>query len=217
MLKMKYKYIMWDWNGTLLDDLQMNFDIENILLSRRGLKNIESIAEYHEKFCFPIIHFYEKLGFDLKNEKFEIIAREYAHLYDEMYPMAEIFPDAERILRLIKNAGIRQLIISQTEQSYLTRQVTYFELDHLFTDILGNSDIYARSKVAVAQKWMSENDAKPSEILFIGDTVHDKEVADSIGCDCVLISSGHNSKERLLSVGVPVLSGISEIEGVINS
>ncbi len=211
----KYKYIMWDWNGTILNDLQMNFDIENILLSRRGLSPISDIAEYHEKFCFPIIRFYERLGFDLENERFEVIAREYAHLYDEMYPAAEIFPDCERILRKIKNAGIRQLIISQTEQSYLTKQVTYFELEHLFTDILGNTDIYARSKVGVAQRWMSENSAEPSEILFIGDTVHDKEVADSIGCDCVLIASGHNSKGMLLSTGAVVLDSISETEKVV--
>lgn len=211
----KYKYVMWDWNGTILDDLQMNFDIENILLSKRGLKPIKDISEYHEKFCFPIIHFYEKLGFDLEKEKFEIIAREYAHLYDEMYPAAEIFESAERILQKIKNAGIRQLIISQTEQSYLTKQVTYFELEHLFTDILGNSDIYARSKVGVAQKWMAENGADPSQILFIGDTIHDKEVADSIGCDCVLIAKGHNSKQRLLSSGGVVLSDISEIEKTV--
>ena len=211
----KYKYIMWDWNGTLLDDLQMNFDIENILLSRRNVKTISSIEEYHDKFSFPIIDFYRRLGFDLENERFELIAREYAHLYDEMYPMAEVFEGAEWLLRKIKESGIRQLIISQTEQSYLIKQVTYFELDHFFTDILGNSDIYARSKVAVAQRWMKENDASPSEILFIGDTVYDKEVADSIGCDCVLISRGHNSKERLLSTSAPVLSDISEIEGVV--
>lgn len=211
----QYKCIMWDWNGTILDDLKINFDIENILLSKRGIKQIESIEQYHEKFTFPIIKFYERLGFDLENEKFELIAREYAHLYDEMYPMAEVFPDAERVLRTVKDKGIRQLIISQTEQSYLTRQVNYFELEYLFTDILGNSDIYARSKVAVAQRWMQENNTQPEQILFVGDTVHDKEVADSIGCDCVLIASGHNSKSRLISSGARVLDSISEIEGLV--
>lgn len=211
----KYKYIMWDWNGTILDDVQMNFDIENILLSRRNIRTMTDICEYHDKFSFPIIDFYRRLGFDLENEKFELIAREYAHLYDEMYPAAEIFEGAEGVLRKIKEAGIRQLIISQTEQSYLTKQVAYFELDHLFTDILGNSDIYARSKVAVAQRWMKENNAQPSEVLFIGDTVHDKEVADSIGCDCVLISRGHNSEKRLFATGASVLSDISEIDGVV--
>ncbi len=212
---MKYKYIMWDWNGTLLDDLQINYEIENILLSDRGLRQMTDVSEYLSVFRFPIIEFYRDLGFDLENERFEDIARCYAHLYDEMYPSAEIFEDAERILRLIKNAGIRQIIVSQTEQSYLNRQVTYFELEHLFTDILGNSDIYAHSKVAVARKWMKENCAQPSEVLFIGDTVHDKEVADSIGCDCVLITKGHNPKEKLLLTGAPVLSDISEIEGLI--
>ena len=38
-----YKYIIWDWNGTLLDDLQINFEIENTLLRNRGLKEMENI------------------------------------------------------------------------------------------------------------------------------------------------------------------------------
>ena len=67
----KYKYIIWDWNGTILDDLMLNLEVENTLLSRRGRKLISGIEEYHEKFQFPIIKFYEELDFDFENEKFE--------------------------------------------------------------------------------------------------------------------------------------------------
>ncbi len=208
----KYKFIVWDWNGTLIDDLKMNFDILNVLLSRRSLKTVDDINIYLKEFCFPIIGFYEKTGFDLEKEEFRLIAREYAALYDELYPAAEIFPDAEGLLSKIKSSDTEQLIISQTEQGYLDRQVAYFSLESYFTDIIGNGNIYAGGKTEIAAKWLSLKGAEPSEVLFVGDTEHDKEVADAVGCDCVLISRGHNSRERLLKTGAHVLSSIADLE-----
>ncbi|MBQ4349549.1 MAG: HAD family hydrolase [Clostridia bacterium] len=212
---MKYKYIMWDWNGTILDDLQINFEIENTLLSRRGKKTMQAIEEYHEKFGFPIISFYEKLGFDLENEKFEDIARDYVFEYDERFPEAEIFPDAEGVLREFKFKGLRQMILSATEQKFLEKQVRAHDIDYLFTDILGTKDVYAKSKVDIALRWISENDIDSAEVLFVGDTTHDFEVAENIGCDCVLIARGHNSYDRLLATGATVLEDIEELRKLV--
>ena len=91
----EYKYIIWDWNGTILDDLQLNLEVENTLLKRRGRKLIRDIEEYHEKFQFPIIKFYESLDFDLENEKFEDIAKEYVAEFDERFYELEVFSDAK--------------------------------------------------------------------------------------------------------------------------
>lgn len=211
----KYKCVIWDWNGTLIDDLKINIDIINRLLKARSLPEIESLEAYLEGFCFPIISFYEKLGFDLVKEDFKLIAREYASLYDELYPGAEIFSDTVKLLEKIKESGIRQLIISQTEQGYLSRQVAYFDLEHLFTDIVGNSNIFAGGKVEMAKKWLESENLRPEEVLFVGDTIHDKEVADEAGCDCVLISRGHNSERRLKLTGAPVLSSAEQLYKII--
>ena len=50
----KFRYIMWDWNGTLLDDLKANFDTINKLLSDRNLPQMKSLEEYRSLFCFPV-------------------------------------------------------------------------------------------------------------------------------------------------------------------
>ncbi|MBL7113239.1 MAG: HAD family hydrolase, partial [Bacteroidales bacterium] len=42
------------------------------------------------------------------------------------------------------------------------------------------------------------------ELIFVGDTLHDAEVASEIGIDCILIPNGHHSEERIRSAGVPV-------------
>ena len=208
---LRYKYIIWDWNGTLLDDVDINIEIINLLLSERGLPLIDSPDKYRNLFSFPIQNFYKELGFTFKDEPFEIVARQYAFMYDERYPFAEVSYEAENLLRTFRQAGAEQIIISATEQSFLSRQVTYFEIEQYFTDILGTSDIYVKSKVSVAQKWMQENGVFPDEVLFVGDTVHDKEVADSIGCECILVAKGHQSKEILTFSGALVADSLSDV------
>lgn len=212
---LRYKYIIWDWNGTLLDDVNINIEIINTLLKERGLPLIDSPDKYKNLFCFPIQNFYKELGFTFKDEPFEDVARQYAFMYDEMYPSAEIPYETEELLRTFKQKGITQIIISATEQKFLLKQVTYFELEQYFTDILGTSDIYVRSKVSVAQQWMQENGASPDEVLFIGDTTHDKEVADSIGCDCILVAKGHQSKDILTFSGAVIADSLKDIEKAV--
>lgn len=208
----KFKYIMWDWNGTILDDLLINYETINRLLADRNLSPMKSIDEYRDLFDFPVIGFYEKTGFDLQNEKFENIARDYVREYYNRFFECELFPEAENVLRYVLSSGREQLIVSATEKESLLKQVEEFGIDHLFTEILGMSDIFARSKVELAERWMNENSVDPKEVLFIGDTTHDCEVAKSIGCSCILISSGHNSKERLIFTGCTVLDNIKEVK-----
>lgn len=212
---MKYKYIIWDWNGTILDDLQINFEVENTLLSRRGRTLIKDLEEYQEKFQFPIIKFYESLDFDLENERFEDIAREYVLEFDERFYELEIFHDAESVIREFKYKGIEQIILSQTEQRWLEKQVRVHDIDYLFTELLGAKDIYVKGKVAIALEWITRNDIDTAQVLMVGDTLHDFEVAENIGCDCILIARGHQSKERLLETGVPVLDSIEELRRMV--
>ena len=210
-----YKYIIWDWNGTILDDLQVNFEVENTLLSRRGRKLIKDIEEYHEKFQFPIIKFYESLDFDLENEKFEDIAREYVLEFDERFYELEVFPDAESVIREFKFKGIEQIVLSQTEQRWLEKQVSYHDMAYLFTDLLGARDIYVKGKIGIALEWITKNNIDTAQVLMVGDTIHDFEVAETIGCDCILISRGHQPKEKLLTTGAVVLDTIEELKRMV--
>ncbi len=208
---MKYKYIMWDWNGTLLDDVNVNFQILNMLLKKRDIPVFESIEKYLDMFDFPVINFYEKAGFDLFQEKYDDIAREYCNLYDDLFPTIELNEDTEKILRFFFNKNVTQLIVSASQQRLLTHQVTLHGIDHYFDEILGMRDIYGKGKVSIAKAYMNYNKINGSQVLFIGDTEHDKEVADSIGCDCVLVCCGHNSKKRLENTGSVVLESLGEI------
>ena len=60
-----YRCIVWDWNGTLLNDVQAAFSAMNAMLSRRGLPLMESLAQYRELFTFPVRQYYAAAGLDL--------------------------------------------------------------------------------------------------------------------------------------------------------
>ena len=72
---MKYKYIIWDWNGTLFDDVKISVDTMNIMLEKTGYKNRINSELYKNIFTFPVSDYYQKAGFDLSKYRFEDMAK----------------------------------------------------------------------------------------------------------------------------------------------
>ena len=64
------KAIIWDWNGTLLDDVELCINSMNLLLKERNLQAL-TIDRYREIFTFPVKEYYQKAGFNFKTENFE--------------------------------------------------------------------------------------------------------------------------------------------------
>lgn len=211
----KYSLVVWDWNGTLLDDVDANLRTANRMLTTRGLKPISSKDKYRSLFCFPVVNFYNKVGFDLANEDFGKIAEEYVSTYTEENESSALFSGARETLKKLKDANVRQVIVSATEHERLRVEVASHGVADLFEDILGVGDNYGNSKTTVAKAFAERCCADPSEILFVGDTCHDSEVAEACGCDCVLVSGGHVSAENLQKSGRFVLSDISEVAGIV--
>ena len=105
--------VIWDWNGTLLQDLAVNHGIINKMLSARSLGRI-SLDGYREHFRMPIIDFYRSIGFTLETETFEEVAREYFRFYEEDFSHAFVSPDTENVLRHVQSLGADQYILSAT-------------------------------------------------------------------------------------------------------
>lgn len=207
----KYENFLFDWNGTLLNDLAINIEIENLLLERRGLSPLKSKDFYLENFGFPIIDFYSLIGFDLKKESYEAVAFEYAKEYEKYLSKAMLFDDAVFVLEKLKNSGKKLVIISATEHNLLNKQVKKYGIENYFSAILGIENNLGAGKVQMALKWLEEEQACVDKTLFIGDTVHDYETAKAIGCDCVLIPKGHNSRERLEKTGSKVYENLATL------
>lgn len=206
----KYTHIVWDFNGTILDDVQICIDSVNVLLKRRDLPLIENVEQYHGVFGFPVVDYYVRLGFDLDRESFDKVAVEWINEYNSRRTTAPIQRGALKLLGKFKDIGVKQLIISATEQSMLREQINNeLCIGCYFDELIGLDNIKATSKEHLAVKWREKN--KNAAVLFIGDTDHDMTVAESMGADCVLVSQGHQSSEQLLLLGVNVCRDMDEL------
>ena len=76
-----YQHIIWDWNGTLLNDTWLCVEVLNELLVARNRSTIDS-NEYRKQFGFPVIHFYDYLGFDVDVDSFDSISRAFINTFD---------------------------------------------------------------------------------------------------------------------------------------
>ena len=211
----KFKHILWDWNGTLFDDVVLCSDIMNNILKRRGMGKI-TLEKYKNVFDFPVRNYYEAVGFtNLTDELFHELSVEFIQEYESRKLTFGLSEGAVEILEKINNQGIEQSVLSAYSQKTLEEIVEYFGISKYFVGLAGLDNIYAASKVENGKNWMKKLKLSRGEALMVGDTLHDKEVADEIGAESVLLSTGHQSKERLLQSGVPVIDSLFELEEFI--
>jgi phosphoglycolate phosphatase len=204
------KHIIWDWNGTLWNDTWLCVEINNHMLERRGLPPI-TIDTYRDKLCFPVTDYYCQLGFDYAVDPYNKLAEEFIEEYHRRRFECPLHDGAHELLSFFQTQGTPQAVLSAYEQTALLEATDYFELTGFFTDIVGLNDIYANGKVENGRKYIAGLDVDPDEVLFIGDTVHDFEVAEAMGVRSVLIDDGHNSRPRLEACGVPVLDSLAGV------
>lgn len=212
---MRYTDIVWDFNGTLLDDIRAGIDAVNDMLSRRGLATINSIEQYRELFCFPIIDYYAKLGFDFdKEDYYDVLAPEWVALYLENYKRSCLTDGAKQTLQVLEKRGYTQTLLSATELQMLKGQVCDLELDACFAEIWGLDNIHAGGKIGTALAW---REAHPhAKALFVGDSVHDWEVARAVGADCVLYCGGHQNRQTLSACGCPIIDRLEQLIGLLD-
>lgn len=206
----KIKHIIWDWNGTLFDDVRLCLDIINGVLVRRNL-NALSLEEYRNIFTFPVQDYYEKAGLDFSKYSFEILGREWMDEYEIRKSSCGLHKGAEDALRKISQKEIGQSILSAYSQNTLEEIVQHFGIKKYFSHMVGLNHIYATSKIENGKELMKKLGNGKGEILFIGDTVHDFEVAKEIGAGCILIADGHQDKDKLEACNVPVFNSIKDI------
>ena len=216
---MRPQLIIWDWNGTILDDVQVCQTIANTMLTERHIPALPDLDAYRAVFGFPIKTYYERMGyrFGPEDEPYESVADEFIVWYDKLYRTSVLRPGIVPFLDRLKAAGYRQVLLSATRYDQLVEQVAAFgSVGDRFERKLGLTDHYAFSKAALAKDFIEQEGIPRERALFIGDTDHDFEVSSAIGCPCVLLEGGHQSRERLLKIGVPVLRDLNELGTYLN-
>lgn len=193
-------YVLWDWNGTLLDDTQAALNTLNIMLARRGVKPIE-MGFFRDHFAFPCRPFYDMIGMHVEDEAWDALAQEYHDLYAEQ-PKA-LNREAIAALEKVKASGAKQAIISALRQDLLDEVTARMGVARYMECIYGVDNLDGASKLDRALELMNHISLQVGEqldVVLIGDALHDKEVADALKVRCVLCGQGSHASWRLREV-----------------
>ena len=204
---MKCEHIIWDWNGTLLDDVWLSVQSINTVLSRYDLPQITT-SRYLNIFTFPVIEYYKVLGFNFEKDPFKKVGTEFINEYTSNQYNPDLHEGSINVLKTIHDSPVGQSLVSAATQKMLDKLIHYHKLENYFDDIIGQDNHYAYGKEDTVNKWLDTRDLDPSHVLFIGDTIHDHEVAINSGMQSLLISHGHTSQERLLKTRTIVLPNL---------
>lgn len=190
------KHVIWDWNGTLLSDIEHAVRVTNRLLREEGLPET-TVANYKSIFSFPVINYYKKLGFDTSAAKFHDLCERFnQHFHDELHQCA-LWPGARETLEFVKLNGKTQSVLSASEHNLLQGSIAQFGLQDLFDHVVGIADKKAGSKVDRGRELMKRVGLPPEVTIMIGDTDHDLEVGQALGIDIILVEHGHQDTARL--------------------
>ncbi|MFK7979722.1 MAG: HAD family hydrolase [Saprospiraceae bacterium] len=143
MIQTKYDTIIWDWNGTLLNDVDLCLSIANKMLANHQPNPLD-LASYRNAFGFPITAYYEKIGIDLEKESFEALTEKFlrnfnqglknCNLHENVLPILKQFsfsPGLKIIPSIISVSGFVNAI------KYLTSKVVIFNSLLMISSVSG--------------------------------------------------------------------------------
>ncbi|MBR2453980.1 MAG: HAD family hydrolase [Clostridia bacterium] len=207
-----YENVIWDFNGTIIDDVKVGLDALNVLLKKYGYKPITDNDYYKSIFGFPIKDYYARAGFDFDEISYDTLAPEWVEEYLAHEPEAPIINGVKDAFDAFKGAGIKQFLVSATEIGMLTDQLNARGIFSVFDGVFGLDNIKAAGKTDIVREVISSLQGRT---VMIGDTIHDAECADAAGVDIILVAAGHQSYERLKASGHKTVHTIGEAVNII--
>ncbi len=213
----KYANIIWDWNGTLLNDVQLCVNIVNKLLDNHKDTQLD-LESYKNVFGFPIRSYYQKIGVDFTKESFESLTVKFITAYESQVKNCQLQDNAAQVLGFYQTKGLGQYILTAAHKESVLSLLDHYAISPYFKQVEGLDNHKAESKIKRGVQLMQNNNIQKEKTVLIGDTIHDFEVSKELGIDCVLIARGHQSKKRLMEKtegNVRVIDQINQLKGVV--
>jgi phosphoglycolate phosphatase len=207
-------HIVWDWNGTLINDTHLCASVVSEVLAEWSLPPIQAV-DYRRMFRFPVRDFYDDLGFGGGHEDWLRVCDSFIEKYRNQRHSCSLHDGVTDLLHQFAKSGIHQIILSASMHEHLREDVLHHGIDHHFYAILGQDNIRAEGKIHRGRQWFGEQKVDPNHVVLIGDTNHDYEVAQELGIHCLLHTNGHQDEERLAEFPAKKFDSLFELTNLI--
>ena len=211
-----YKNIIWDWNGTIVNDAWVFVEIMNKILQQEGLPPT-TLKHYRQNFCFPIQDYWRGLGFQFTDESFNKLNKQFIFEYQNKMFLPTLHDKMLTFLKKTKKQKIQQFVLSASEQGLLDKSIAYYNLKGFFNGVYGVNNLNAYGKEDLGVSLCKKHKLYIKDTVLIGDTEYDKDVAKKIGCDVILMSHGHINHQRLLKTKKRVVASVKQLGFLLGS
>jgi phosphoglycolate phosphatase-like HAD superfamily hydrolase/ADP-ribose pyrophosphatase YjhB (NUDIX family) len=200
--------IIFDWSGTLVDDLPAVLKASNFVLLQSGKPEM-SLEQFRSEFSLPFTKFYDRHTPDIPMAQLE-------GWFHSEFKRAQVsvteLPHARDFLEFCRAKKFRTFLLSAIHADHFAAQnrVTGFDafLDKPYTDV--------RDKRKKIHEILHENDLRANETLFIGDMEHDIEAARHGGVHSCAVLTGYNTLEQLREAKPDlIVEHLSELRGLL--
>ncbi len=207
---MTYRRVVWDWNGTLFDDLHIVLEAVN-----RGVGDLTgrrvTVDDYRDHYTRPVKVFYDRLiGREITHDEWVFLDHRFHEEYRRLLDRATLRDDARRALARVGEAGIPQSLLSMFPHDELVPLVERMGATGFFDRIDGLRGVPGDTKAGYLEAHLVEliGPTPASQVLVVGDTPDDAAAAAHVGADCVLVDSGGHHRHHLEGLGVAVVSNL---------
>lgn len=206
-------HIIWDWNGTLLDDIDAVVEATNVVFASYDLPPID-LAAFRAGYTRPVWISYERrLGRALDDGEWERLDTAFHDAYHRLMEDCRLAADARRTLDTLAGAGHTQSLLSMWRHERLTVAVRTHGIEALFRRVDGlRPEQAGGSKADFAVRHLAALGIDPADVIMVGDSIDDALAARHAGARAVLYAGGMQARTDLDRFGAPVIERLSDIQ-----
>ena len=188
----EYENWIFDWSGTLVDDLAMVLDATNHVLRHYGKDEI-SREEFKQRFRLPYAGFYDEILPGVPLDELEDHFRVGFARSAESGVVSPLLPYAKEFLKVLAGRGKRMFILSSMDAEAFVDHAKELEVDHYFEAVYAG----VLDKRAQIHQLLKNHALEAENTVFLGDMCHDVETARHGSVSSIALLTGYQSEEQL--------------------
>lgn len=200
-------HLVWDWNGTLLNDVDLVVRATNLVFSTIGGR-VLTVAEHRLQFRRPVAEFYATvLERVVDADEFDRLDKIFHDAYRDGLTTCALADDATAAMRAWSGT---QSLLSMAPHDDLVPTITAYGLHGSFVRVDGlRTGRGGGPKAEHLVEHLRALDVDAARVVLIGDSIDDADAAAAVGAACVLYTGGFTDADRLRASGHPVAETLS--------